>query len=57
MGHLKGPTSKIDMVIMDLDAALPTPNKVTMGQASSQADVLFSLGPHIPRPPCEAKMR
>ena len=42
---------------MDLDPALPTPNNTPMGQALSQAQVLFNIGPHIPSSPCETKRK
>ena len=51
-----GPTSKVDKAFMDLDPALPTQNNTSMGQALSQAQVLFSIGPHNPSPPCETKI-
>ena len=52
-----GPTSKVDKAFMDLDPALPTPNNTPMGQALSQAQVLFNIGPYIPIPPCETKRK
>ena len=52
-----GPTSAMDKIIMDVDTALPTQNNIFMGQGLSQAQALFSIGPHNPSQPCETKMR
>ena len=52
-----GPTSKVEKAFMDLDPALPIPNNTSMGQALSQAQVLFSIGPHNLSPPSETKIR
>ncbi|KAK7833118.1 hypothetical protein CFP56_025781 [Quercus suber] len=52
-----GPSTKVDLVLMDLDSAIPTQNNATLGQASSQAQILFSIGPHNQKPSCEAEIR
>ena len=52
-----GPTSEMDKIIMDVDTGLPTKNNIFMGQGLSQAQALFSIGPHNPSPLCETKMR
>nr|POE61200.1 hypothetical protein CFP56_34361 [Quercus suber] len=57
MDYRVRPTSTMDKIIMDVDIALPTQNNIFKGQALSQAQALFSIGPHNPSPPCKAKMR
>ena len=57
MDYRVGPTSTMDKIIMVVDTALPTQNNIFMGQALSQAQALFSIGPHNPSPSCEAKAR
>ncbi|KAK7828558.1 hypothetical protein CFP56_030115 [Quercus suber] len=54
---LVGPTSIVEKASMDLDPALPTPNNTSMGQAISQAQVHFSIGPHNPSLPSATKIR
>nr|POE52498.1 hypothetical protein CFP56_35025 [Quercus suber] len=52
-----GPSTKVDLVLMDLDSAIPIQNNAALGQAPSQAQILFSIGPHNQKPPCKAEIR
>ncbi|KAK9998771.1 hypothetical protein SO802_018374 [Lithocarpus litseifolius] len=55
--HWVGPTPTMDKIFMEVDTGLSTQNNIFKGQAVSQAQALFTIGPHNPSPSCEAKMR